>query len=76
VRYLKAFAVAAPLGILVAHYVPDTPMPWYPDAVIFGGFMGAMTAFIVMRLTHAGRVIWHLHGAGKAGWKALKGKQN
>jgi hypothetical protein len=33
---------------------------------MFGGFMGALAAFVVMRFTHARRAVGHLRGAGRA----------
>ncbi len=65
-RYLKAFVVAAPTIAVLAHFLTEEPMPWWPDTVVFGGFMGALAAFLVMRLTHARRAVGHLRGAGRA----------
>ena len=50
--YLKTFMITAPLFVVVGHFVPDKPMRWWPDASIFGAFMGALSAFAVMRLLH------------------------
>ena len=64
--YLKAFIVAAPTMALLAHFLTEERMPWWPDTVMFGGFMGALAAFGVMRLTHARRAVGHLHSVGRA----------
>ena len=50
--YLKTFIITAPVFVVVAHLVPDEPMPWWPDALIFGAFMGALSAFALMRFRH------------------------
>jgi hypothetical protein len=42
------------------------PMPWWPDTVIFGSFMGALAAFALKQFVFAGRAIRHLRGAGRA----------
>ena len=65
-RYLKAFVVSAPTMALLAHFLTEEPMPWWPDTVMFGGFMGAMAAVAVMRFTHARRAVGHLRRAGRA----------
>jgi hypothetical protein len=51
---------------VVAHYMTSEPMPWRPDTVIFGGFTGALAAFVVMRFVFARRAVGHLRGAGRA----------
>jgi len=66
VRYLNAFVVAGLVMGLLAHYATSEPMPWWPDTVVFGGFMGALAAFLVMRLTFARKAAGHLGGAGRA----------
>ena len=65
-RYVKAFIVAAPVMALLAHFLTEEHMPWWPDTFVFGGFMGALAAFVVMRITHARRAVGHLRGAGRA----------
>jgi len=66
VRYLKAFVIAAPITGLLAHYMTSEPMPWWPDTFVFGGFMGALAAFVVMRFVFARKAVGHLGGAGRA----------
>jgi hypothetical protein len=51
---------------LLAHFVTEEPMPWWPDTFVFAGFMGALAAFVVMRVTHARRAAGYLRGAGRA----------
>jgi hypothetical protein len=51
---------------LLAHFTTSEPMPWWPDTVIFGAFMGALSAFLLMRFVFARRAIGHLRGAGRA----------
>jgi hypothetical protein len=66
VTYLKTFVITAPVFVLLGHFVPDEPMRWWPDAAVFGGFMGALSAFAVMRFLHfrnAGRASRRLGGA-------------
>jgi hypothetical protein len=65
-RYIKAFIFTAPAAGILAHYFAQDPMPWWPDTFIFGGFIGAMAAFIVMRVWHARKAAKHLRGAGRA----------
>ena len=65
-RYVKAFVIAAPVVALLAHYTTSEPMPWWPDTFVFGAFMGAFAAFLVMRLTFAWKAMGHLGGAGRA----------
>jgi hypothetical protein len=65
VTYLKTFLITVPLFALVGHFVPDEPMRWWPDAAVFGGFMGALSAFAVMRFLHfrrAGRATRRVGG--------------
>jgi hypothetical protein len=66
VRYIKTFIIAAPLLALLAHFTTSESMPWWPDTVIFGAFMGALAAFVLMRFVFARRAIGHLRGAGRA----------
>lgn len=64
--YLKTFMITAPLFAVVGHVVPDEPMRWWPDALIFGAFMGALSAFGVMRFLHfrrAGQATRRVGGA-------------
>jgi hypothetical protein len=75
-RYLKTFVIVAPVTGLLAHYFAEDGMRWWPDTFIFGGFVGAMAAFVVMRVTHARRALGHLHGAGKAVAGKITGKQD
>lgn len=51
---------------LLAHFLTEEPIPCWPDTVMFGGFIDALAAFGVMRLTHARRAVGHLRGAGRA----------
>jgi hypothetical protein len=74
-RYLKTFLVTAPILGLLAHFFAEKPMPWWPDTAIFGGFMGAFSAFIVMRFTHSRRASGHFRGAGRALWSAVRRKK-
>jgi hypothetical protein len=72
VRYIKTFCVTAPAFVLVGRFVPDQPMAWWPDALIFGGFMGALAAFVVMRVTHVRQTIRHSRGLGAAVWSGIQ----
>jgi hypothetical protein len=65
-RYLKTFIIAAPVMALLGHFMASEPMPWWPDTVIFGAFMGALAAFALMRVVFARRAMGHLRGAGRA----------
>ncbi len=64
--YIKAFIFTAVTTGILAHYFAQEPMRWWPDAFIFGGFMGAMAAFVVMRVKHTRKAAQHLKGAGRA----------
>ena len=65
-RYIKTFLITGPIMAVAAHYMTSEPMPWWPDTLIFGGFMGAMAAFVLMRFVFARRAVGHLAGAGRA----------
>jgi len=65
-RYIKAFIIAAPIMALLAHWLAEKPMPLWPDTVVFGGFMGALAAFAVLRLTFVARALRPVLGAGRA----------
>ena len=43
-RYLKTFVMTAPAFVLVGRFVPEQPMAWWPDAMIFDtrGVVGAV----------------------------------
>jgi hypothetical protein len=64
-HYVKAFIIAGPIMALLAHFMTSEPMPWWPDTLIFGGFMGAFAAFLLMRFVFARRAVGHLRGAGR-----------
>jgi hypothetical protein len=66
VRYVQIALITALIMAVVAHYVTSEPMPWWPDTAIFGGFMGALAAFLVMRLVHEGDAIDQLRRIGRA----------
>lgn len=56
--YLRAFVIGA-IGMgLLAHFVTTEPMPWWPDTAIFGAFMGAVAAFVMVRLLPVRRALW------------------
>ncbi|HYT73821.1 MAG TPA: hypothetical protein VEL79_03640 [Vicinamibacterales bacterium] len=73
-RYVKTFLVTAPVLGLLGHFLAETPMPWWPDTAIFGAFMGALSAFVVMRFTFARTAVRHIRGAGRAFWSAVRRK--
>lgn len=60
--------MTAPAFVLVGRFVPDQPMAWWPDAMIFGGFMGALAAFAVMRVMHLRQAARHTRGIVGAVW--------
>ena len=62
-RYLKTFVISAPIFAVFYHWVTLEPLPWWPDTAIMGSFMGALAAFVVMRLGFAQRAIRHLWNA-------------
>jgi hypothetical protein len=57
---------------LLAHYLTVEPMPWWPDTFVFGGFMGALAAFVVMRVRHFRHAAAPLRGV----WRGLMGKRS
>ena len=54
-HYVKAFIITAPIAGILAHYFAHEPMRWWPDTFVFGfgGFMSAIAASVVMRMTRA-----------------------
>ena len=64
-RYFKAFIITGPVMALLAHFMTSESMPWWPDTAIFGAFMGALAAFVLMRFVFARRALGHLLGAGR-----------
>lgn len=70
--YIKTFLISSPLLGLFYHFVTNEPMPWWPDTVVMGGFMGAFATFLTMRFAFARRAIRHLGNAASlaaSGWK-------
>jgi hypothetical protein len=57
---------------LLAHYITAEPMPWWPDTFVFGGLMGALGAFAVMRFMHFRHAAAPIRGL----WRGLKGKRS
>ena len=73
-RYLATVLVTAPLLGLIGHFMTAEPMPWWPDTAIFGAFMGALAAFVAMRISHFRKAGRHLRGAGRAAWSGVRRK--
>ena len=71
-RYVKTFLVSAPLFALFYHWVTIEPLPWWPDTVVMGVFMGALAAFVLMRLTFAHKAGRHLRNAGVGLWRVTR----
>jgi hypothetical protein len=71
-RYVKAFIITGLTVALLAHYVTVERMPWWPDTIVFGGFMGALGAFIIFRLQH----FHHASAPIRGLWRALTGKRS
>jgi hypothetical protein len=57
---------------LLAHYLTVEPMPWWPDTFVFGGFIGALGAFVALRVLH------FRHGAApiRSLWRAVRSKRS
>jgi hypothetical protein len=71
-RYLKSAAICGPILGVLYHFATafgPHPLPWWPDTFIVSAWMGVLAAFIVMRLTFAGRALRHL---GNATWTIVR----
>jgi hypothetical protein len=55
--YIRAFVIGAAAVGLLGHFMTAEPMPWWPDTVIFSGFMGAMVAFGMLRIAPLRRLM-------------------
>jgi hypothetical protein len=64
--YVKTFLISSPILGVFYHFVTTEPMPWWPDTVVMGAFMGALATFLTMRLAFARRAIRHLGNAARA----------
>jgi len=43
---------------LIAHFVTDQPMAWWPDTAIMGGFAGLLAALGTWQHRRSNRFIW------------------
>ena len=75
-NYIRIFLVSAPLWGLFYHAMTEQPLPWWPDTVIMGGFMGALTAFVWMRLTHARLAVSPFRRAATASRRFVRGPRS
>ena len=75
-RYLQTFVISAPIFALLYHWVTVEPLPWWPDTVIMGVFMGALASLVLMRFTFARAVIGPLwRGCANLGRLAFRKKR-
>lgn len=54
----KAFLGFGSAFALIAHFVTDQPMPWWPDTAIMGAFAGLLAALGSWQHWRSNRFIW------------------
>ena len=63
---VKVFLIFGTALGLFFHIVTTEPMPWWPDTVIVGSFMGTMAVLVVVSRRLDRRGLHHLRYAARA----------